>query len=360
MFSNKQKPLPAAILKAPKRSLPTTPVEGDGVKLGDNAFWNPTRASNPHLAIIGTSGSGKTQTLKAIAHEIIKQNIAKVIILDFHGDQELPGEACYELSMATTHGINPLQVNMDKAGGGPALQAIAVASTLKRSLQMGANQEGLVLEVLKDCYLVRGISQNDYSTWNKEPPNFSDFQDEIDSRAEDGCKESQKLRLKLAATFQYGIFSRPQPDWLATQLTRIDLSKLPPEIGAIAAESLAKQMMDNHRLDGEVATPRTFIMIDEAKELKGSPSLDRILADGRKYGLGVLLASQSERHFSLDILSNSACKIVLSVDQTEVKKVSSKFRFDEKRVATLQPLDALIRIGTTAIASKIIPYYQRI
>ena len=177
------------------------------------------------------------------------------------------------------------------------------------------------------------------------------------------CKDSKKLKLKLAATFQYGIFSRPQPP-LEEPLIRIDLSKLPPEIAAIAAESLAWQLMNQHRLLGEIEgkIPRTFLFIDEAKEMpktEGS-ACDRIIADGRKYGLALALASQSERHLSKDVIGNSATKIVLPVDQTEVKKVASKFRFAEKRVAKLTPLTALCRFGVKSQEVSIIPYYQRI
>jgi hypothetical protein len=106
---------------------------------------------------------------------------------------------------------------------------------------------------------------------------------------------------------------------------------------------------------------RTFIIIDEAKEMpkKDYSALSRIMADGRKFGLGLIVASQSERHLSADVIGNSATKIVLPVDQTEVKKVSNKFRFSESKVAELKPLQALIRMGKDAVVSPIIPYYLR-
>jgi hypothetical protein len=183
----------------------------------------------------------------------------------------------------------------------------------------------------------------------------------IEGRIENGCKESVKLKLKLAATFNYGVFSRHQPD-LNEKHIRIDLSKLPPEIGAIAAESLAWQLMNQHRLMGEIEgkLSKTYLFIDEAKELKKSPACDRIIADGRKYGLGLVLASQSERHLSPDVIGNSSTKIILPVDQTEVKKVANRFRFAEKKVAQLTPLTALCRFGTQAELVEILPYYRRI
>jgi energy-coupling factor transporter ATP-binding protein EcfA2 len=365
MFSRKEKPLPKPVfevIETPNSSNGEVLPEQAGILLGDGCYWNPASLPNGHLVAIGASGSGKTQTLKAIAYAL-RQTYPdiQVVVIDFHGDQEIEGETCYPLHMASPHGINPLVVNLDPEGGGPNLQAIAVAQTLKRSLQFGPNQEGLMLDILESCYDLRGITQPSPSTWTKAPPNFADLQKVIEGRIENGCKESVKLKLKLAASFQYGVFSKPQPAFNQKHI-RIDLSKLPPEIGAIAAESLAWQLMNQHRLGGETSEKlsKTYLFIDEAKELKKSSACDRIIADGRKYGLSLVLASQSERHLSPDVIGNSSTKIVLPVDQTEVRKVANRFRFAEKKVAQLTPLTALCRFGTHAELVEILPYYQRI
>lgn len=362
-FKSKDKPLPTAVLTVdPQSHTENNDHLTDGILLGENCYWNPASLPNGHIVAIGASGSGKTQTLKAIAYSL-RQTYpnTQLFIIDFHGDQQIEGETVYPLHMASPHGINPLTVNLDPQGGGPNLQAIAVTATLKKSLRFGPNQEGLMLEILSKCYENKGIIQSDVNSWTNTPPNFADLEKEIKERMENGCKESQKLLLKLAATFQYGVFSREQPNFNEKHI-RIDLSKLPPEIGAIAAESLALQLMNQHRLRGETGDklPKTYLFIDEAKELKKSPACDRIIADGRKYGLGLVLASQSERHLSPDVIGNSSTKIVLPVDQTEVKKVSSKFRLAEKKVASLTQLTALCRFGTKAEYVDILPYYQRI
>lgn len=364
-FNRQEKPLPTPVLnpEPPQPLTPNThPLPSEGILLGENCYWNPASLPNGHIVAIGASGSGKTQTLKAIAYAL-RQTYPDIqlLIIDFHGDQSIEGETVYPLHMASPYGINPLTLNLDPEGGGPNLQAIAVTATLKKSLRFGPNQEGLMLEILTQCYEAKGIHQSDVKTWTKTPPNFADLRQEIEARIEGGCKESQKLLLKLAATFQYGVFSREQPE-LTEKHLRVDLSKLPPEIGAIAAESLAWQLMNLHRLRGETSQrlPKTYLFIDEAKELKKSPACDRIIADGRKYGLGLILASQSERHLSPDIIGNSSTKIVLPVDQTEVKKVASKFRLGEKKVASLTQLTALCRFGKQAEYVEILPYYLRI
>lgn len=359
-----RKPLPASVFSPNKKAKRVELSAESGIVLGDGVLWNPAGLPNGHIVLIGASGSSKTQTLKAIAYELPSLfSEVRIFVIDFHGDQHLPGEICYPLNMESPYGINPLTVDLDTKGGGPSLQAIAVAALLKRALSMGPNQEGLAIELLNCCYRAAGITQDDVKTWERKPPTFADVRHEVERRIESGCKESQKLSLKLAATFQYGIFDRPQPP-LNAKIVRFDLSALGkvPGLGAIAAESLVKQLMDSHRLLGEVGdkTPRTYLFIDEAKEIKGSRSVDLVLADGRKYGLAAVLASQRDAHISDNVIANSATKVVLAVDQTEVSRVAKRFRFAEGLVAALLPLEALIRMGTQGYRCKIEPYYQRI
>lgn len=360
-----RKPLPVSVL-TPKSKRPAdkTAAEPTGIVLGSNVCWNPKALPNAHVVLIGASGSGKTQTLKALAYELSKLfPQVRIVIVDFHGDQQLPGEVYYPLNMESPWGINPLTIDLDTKGGGPALQAIAVAAILKKALTMGPNQEGLLISVFDTCYKAKGISQENAVSWTRTPPTFADVRAEVEQRIEDGCKESQKLALKLAATFQYGIFDRPQPP-LTAPITRLDLSALGkvPGLGAIAAESLVKQLMDSHRLMGEIEgkVPRTYVFIDEAKEVKGSRSVDLVLGDGRKYGLGAVLASQRDAHISDNAIANSATKIVLGVDQTEVSRVAKRFRFAPDLVAALEPLEALVRMGTAGHHCTIKPYYERI
>ncbi len=142
--------------------------------MGNDVRWNPVLLPNGHVVLIGASGSGKTQTLKAIAYELSKLlPQVLIVIVDFHSDQQLPKEVCYPLNMESPWGVNPLTVDLDTKGGGPALQGIAVAAALKKALTMGANQEGLMISVFDRCYKAKGITQENITTWNRRPPTFS-------------------------------------------------------------------------------------------------------------------------------------------------------------------------------------------
>ncbi|BAZ33623.1 putative AAA ATPase (plasmid) [Cylindrospermum sp. NIES-4074] len=357
------RPLPKATLKPDQTKKVTEERSHSGIFLGEKCYWNPTTLSNGHILIIGMSGSGKTQTLKSISYELPKlfPNIRRVII-DYHGDQQLPDEVYYPLNMESPYGINPLTIDLDTKGGGPALQAIAVAAILRKALTMGANQEGLVIEILTKCYKQQGIFQETPSTWNNKPPTFQSLRDEIQYRIEGGCKESSKLALKLAATFEYGIFTKPQPS-LNLPLIRFDLSALGkvPGLAAIASEAILKQLMDSHRIMGEIEgkEPRTYCFIDESKEVKGSKTVNIIAGDGRKYGLCICAGSQQIAEFSKEVIANTATKILLMIDQTQVKAVSNTFRFSANLVAQLQPLQALVRMGSEGFQTDIKPFYKR-
>lgn len=359
-FWRKAKPLPPPVAQPAVKQSAGIEVSG-GIDLGGGQRWNPAKLANAHIVAIGASGSGKTQTLKAIAFALSKEyEHARIILIDFHGDQDVAGEVRFALHRASPHGINLLTVNADPEGGGVSLQIIQVVHSMKKALLLGVNQEGVLLDMLKRAYTARGITDENQSSWTKPAPTLADVRDELER---DESKEARKLELKLATTFEYGIFSREQPAFDAP-LIRVDLSKLPPALQSIAAESLAMQLMNEHRLLGEMEgkEPRTFLFIDEAKEMRTSDgaACDRIIADGRKYGLALILASQSERHLSRDVIGNSSTKIVLPVDQTEVRAVANKFRFDERRIAELKPLNALCRFGKDAAQVSILPYYKRV
>lgn len=331
----------------------------DGVLIGSDVYWSAAAVANPHGCIIGGSGAGKTQTLKGIAFGMLQSFSPFVVIIDFHGDQELPGEYCLDVNMTSDVGINPLRLNLDTEGGGPNLKAIELAALFKRVLRLGPNQEGLMIDVLKDCYELQGIYQDNPMTWTKPAPNFSHLKDELEARSEEGDREANKLILKLSAFFEYRIFSRAQP--FNQPLTRWNLSKLPPELQAIAADALAQQLMNDHRLSGEwrFDNPRTVLFIDEAKELTNSKALNRIAADGRKYGLGLWVASQRPSHITGDVLSNTFTKIVLPVDASDLVKTSKTFNFSADAIAALKPLEALVRFGRDAHRLNVCPFYER-
>lgn len=97
-------------------------------------------------------------------------------------------------------------------------------------------------------------------------------------------------------------------------------------------------MMRTHRLNSK---KRAFVILDEAwKMLNNSNSLEIIIREGRKYGVGVVLASQLFEDAEPRIVSNIATVFVFRMqDKNSVNKLVRNYNILEKEAAEIQNLD---------------------
>jgi hypothetical protein len=111
----------------------------DGIRLGGNVTWSPSRHPNPHVLIVGGSGSGKSWTIRHLATELIRHGY-DCVLFDFHGDPAIEGAWTHPISLESEYGVNPLSISFDRKGGGPDPQRFEVmaqsAIYRQRHLQM--------------------------------------------------------------------------------------------------------------------------------------------------------------------------------------------------------------------------------
>lgn len=69
--------------------------------------------------------------------------------------------------------------------------------------------------------------------------------------------------------------------------------------------------------------------------------LNTISKEGRKFGLGLVCASQSPTHFSEDFFSNVATKIVLGVDQMYWDNLVRKMKIESKYLQYIKPFQVI-------------------
>ncbi len=89
----------------------------------------------------------------------------------------------------------------------------------------------------------------------------------------------------------------------------------------------------------------TFILLDEAHIFATEDPdhiLNVILKEGRKFGVGVLVASQSLKHFSSDVLVNTASKIILGVNEIEFDLIERKLKTNKGQIRYLVPRKTLL------------------
>ena len=100
-----------------------------------------------------------------------------------------------------------------------------------------------------------------------------------------------------------------------------------------------------------------FIVIDESRVVlpvgreKDDPyhMTNKISAESRKYGLGLILASQRILHYGDEILSNFYTKILLKTDSSDIPVADKKLRIVDKNLLTLTKYNDVAVIGRGSI-----------
>lgn len=87
---------------------------------------------------------------------------------------------------------------------------------------------------------------------------------------------------------------------------------------------------------------REILVIDEAHLFFRDRNIfDTIAKEGRKFGLGLICASQSPTHFSEDFFSNVATKVLLGVDQMYWDNLVRKMKIDQKLIQYIRPFHVI-------------------
>ena len=71
---------------------------------------------------------------------------------------------------------------------------------------------------------------------------------------------------------------------------------------------------------------RLGVFLDEAHRLAKDKTLPKLMKEGRKYGVSVVVASQSTTDFSKEVLSNAGTKIVFRTNYPDSKSVAGLLR----------------------------------
>lgn len=325
--------------------------------------WSPGRQSNGFLLVLGASGSGKTETLKVLGAAIHRFGVP-VLTFDFHGDVVFPGTRSTLLSSgsASTVGLNPMEIDAQSAEeSGLYDQRASLRALVQRAVpSLGHRQSAILREAFEEAYARAGITDNNSQSWSRPVPTFGVVQEILAEWSEDDGRRSQRASIEgcLAAVqqlFDHPIFRRADhvsaEDFLSHSM-RLDLSKLPDDIRFVATETLLRKLFRVLRLRGPIPVQpaddrqrfRLFVIIDEAKILslgggdrdRSDNILNELITEARKFGLGMVLASQMSDHFSEEVRANAATWLVLKpMDVKEAKRNAPNVSVDPQDLLQL-------------------------
>jgi len=327
-----------------------------------NIYWKPQKEQNPHLLISGMSGSGKTETLKVICHELRNQGVP-LLIFDFHNDFTAFGD---NLINEKNIKIHPLQVLI---GQKPKDVVYQVSSILKHTFDsLTPVQEGTIRSAIKKFYKDSGIYDlSELNDGSIQLLPFLEFKECLrDVTADQRTRTS--IDVKLDILFDYEVFSAQKDainfDSLMNKSTIFQLKNAPSDdVKQIVAELMINKLINYSYHQDQTKKIRLYCILDEAHRMvyAGSP-IDKLMREARKYGIGVILASQRATDFNEVLLANSGAILTLKQNLAKDAKYIAKNKWgDPERLMNAKQGEGYIRFSSEkrAIEVQIVPLYDR-
>lgn len=151
----------------------------------------------------------------------------------------------------------------------------------------------------------------------------------------------QSVYERLLTLESAGVFKEERPPFRPDAPVRVyGLKALSADEQRIFVDILLEDLFFEARRQGERPTTETFIVIDEAHKFVSEEDdhiLNVIAKEARKFGVGLVLASQSLAHFPDDVVANAATKIILGIDEMFHEAMARKVRLDPKQIASIKP-----------------------
>lgn len=349
--------------------------DDNGILLGVNKYnssliivdiFNSAIYKNANMAILGTSGAGKTFTLQLMGLRMRRKNIPVFIIAplkghEFHRACANVGGEFIQISPASPHCINVMEIrkvdrSVNELLDGPGIQLSELAAKIQQlhiffSLlipDMSHEERQLLDEALIRTYNAKGITHDNASL--EDPANPGHYREmpvlgdlyEILKAAPETIRMAHILNRLVngsASTFNKATNVR-----LDNKYTVLDISSLTGDLLTVGMFVVLDFVWDRAKAD---RTEEKAILIDECWQLlSGAGATGTRLAGDfvleifktiRGYGGSAVCASQDlndffnldEGRFGKGIINNSKTKIILNLEDDEAERVQETLHLSD-------------------------------
>ncbi|MDE1827681.1 MAG: DUF87 domain-containing protein [Candidatus Micrarchaeota archaeon] len=271
------------------------------------------RRSNPHIAIVGQSGSGKSNLCKLLLRIISREGVS-FILLDPHNEYV---ESAMELG-ATVYDASFSGINIfDLEGFTIRERTSEITSMLKRIFRLGDVQSYMLYKCIAYTYKI--------AESRGKAPNIHDLLFTIKvfirnaSTGEKKMLEALEKRLLLIDT---GTFAKSVSlSEIIGSKSIFALSSLhTSEAQSVYIEGFLKKIYTKMLGMPKSGRVRLYIVIDEAEKLGESSIVSRLVAEGRKYGIGIISISQRAKALDRELRSNTS--LFVSFAQREPEELN--------------------------------------
>ena len=358
---------------------------GNNDQNGSAIIWSPndtTQLFHTNTGIIGTMGTGKTQFTKSLITQMYREQGKNVegkpvgiLIFDYKGDYNETKTDFVEVTNATIYKpyhlpFNPLALTKSSVFKPllPMHTANAFKDTLSKAFNLGPKQQNTLLQCILETYRASGIMLANPDTWDEPAPTLYQVYQRYMNDEE--IKKGDSLSAALDTLMMFEVFeANPNNTKTLFEILNgvvvIDLSSYDENIQslvvAITLDLFYSQMqaLGSSKMEGNYRQLTKMILVDEADNFmsRDFPSLKKILKEGREFGVGTILSTQSLKHFgsgdddyakyiltwvvhNVSDLKNSDIDFVF---KTESKSQESSALFNA--IKTLEKHHSVVKIG---------------
>lgn len=301
-----------------------------GEASGERVDWRPGVQGNPHLFILGIPGQGKSWAVLRLVSELSRQQVP-ALVLDFHGQYAEAESALVKavrpevVDAARGLPFSPFECSRDSGQSGWQANALTVAEIFAYVAGLGDMQKDVIFTALRDVYKAHGFADADHNS-PLQYPTLKELLQRIEQQEQ--ARHVQHVIARCRTLLEMDLF---QPGEHPLDLLSIVRSGLVIDLHNLFAESLhiavgafvlRKVYMDMFHW-GSTRKLRLAIVLDEAHRLAKDMTLPKLMKEGRKFGVAVIVASQSVGDFHPDVLNNAGTKMIFRLNYPESRKVSS-------------------------------------
>ena len=349
--------------------------DDNGILLGVNKYnssliivdiFNSAIYKNANMAILGTSGAGKTFTMQLMALRMRRKNIPVFIIAplkghEFHRACANVGGEFIQISPASPHCINVMEIrkvdrSVSELLDGPGIQLSELAAKIQQlhiffSLlipDMSHEERQLLDEALIRTYNSKGITHDNASLEDpanpgcyREMPVLGDLY-EILKAAPETTRMAHILNRLVNGSAS--TFNKQTNVRLDNKYTVLDISSLTGDLLTVGMFVVLDFVWDRAKAD---RTEEKAIFIDECWQLlSGTGATGTRLAGDfvleifktvRGFGGSAICASQDlndffnldEGRFGKGIINNSKTKIILNLEDDEAERVQETLHLSD-------------------------------
>jgi hypothetical protein len=293
---------------------------------GAAVTWRVGTKGSPHAFVIGIPGQGKSVTTRKIIRDFSRQGLPS-LVFDFHGDMASePPAGSVVLNAAEGLPFSPFEP--DVALGRPInTTAWEIAEVVGYVAKLGEIQRNHVYRALQAVYADHGWEG---TSPGSSIPSMEEFAEALEAVETGSAGKNARARLQPFTDFglfkddadgRFRILTEERHGWV------IDVSQLGlEEVQRFAASFILRRVYREMFTWPQDQTMKLAVVLDEAHRMARDVTLPKIMKEGRKYGVGVIVASQSAEDFHKDVLANAGTKIVFRTNYPSSKAVGGFLR----------------------------------